>query len=89
MTDPKRPVRIAMRREGDVVNAYWSSTKNMDDKVLLGSMRCTVLDLPGVWDDYQALMAKIGVALVENIGGLTVEGVEYCDAPEHEKAGNA
>lgn len=82
--------RIAIRAEGEFINAYLAPPDSMVNAVHMGSIRRSFCDASRpLFKQFQELMqAAITVAVQESLGA-TPEGFVTTAAPEHEKAGNA
>lgn len=80
--------RIAIRHEGELINAYFAPAQTMDGAVLVASIRTRTCQLEGVFDAFKQLTATIGRALAEQVAGVEVEAVLFKPAPEHERAGH-
>lgn len=80
--------RIALRREGEMWNAYFAKVSTMDGAILLGSIRMTALA------DNEPRKAAFIQLMTDIIGDITndVVGVDpswsTSPAPEHERSGN-
>lgn len=83
------PFRIAIRREGAFVNAYFAPPDSMEGAILMGSVRTSILQkTPGAMEAYQELMkSAIATACSDTIGAVTEFRVE--PAPESERSGHA
>ena len=80
-------LRIAIRAEGQMVNAYVAIT---DEDVLIGSFhRRLLVTSPELFDQFKELLKAAGAVLIEQVGGKKICAVFEQDAPEHEKAGHA
>ena len=89
MKDHKQIGRLAIRDEGEWINAYYAMPGTMDGSILLASLRRTAADRPGVFDAFKDLGRTIvGEILFEEIGARPAWGGED-RAPEHERAGKA
>lgn len=90
MRDAEQIGRLAFRREGNVINAYWAQTSTMDEAVLIGSIRASVCEADEeVWDGFKVLMREAFSGIVfQTIGVRPAWGSEQA-APEHERAGRA
>jgi hypothetical protein len=88
--DPK-PFRIAIRTEGEFVNAYWARGGTMDGAKLCMSIDRKLCDVPMIREGFMLVAEAIARNLVEAIllPGQSISHVELEDAPEHEKAGRA
>ena len=81
-------VRLALRNEGEFVNAYAALGGTMDGAILMGSLRKTLAADNRVWFRWKSLMTDLFRAVVKDAFGVDVETVEQ-PAPEHERAGHA
>jgi hypothetical protein len=91
MTDTVRaPFRLAIRAEGEFINAYFASIDTMKDAMLLGSIKRVPCDKDrSIFDQWVGVMANVlQLACKEALGEITVEMIIE-PAPEHERAGNA
>ena len=83
-------LRIAIRAEGQMVNAYVAMTSSMADDVHIGSFhRRLLVTSPELFDQFKELLKAAGAVLIEQVGGKKICAVFEQDAPEHEKAGHA
>ena len=83
-------LRIAIRAEGQMVNAYFAMTGTMADAVLIGSINRALCEAkPALFDQFKELLKAAVTVLIEQIGGKKVLTVFEQEAPEHEKAGHA
>jgi hypothetical protein len=80
--------RIAVRAEGEFVNAYIAPMNTMQNSVLLGSMRRRLAETE-VFDDWLDVMRKAMSVVLTDLGYGAADWQEPVPAPEHEKAGNA
>lgn len=82
-------IRLAIRREGEFVNAYHAASGTMDGAMLVGSIRVSILDAhKDIWEDWKALMSRAYQTVVHDATGCEVEMNEG-PAPEHERSGRA
>jgi hypothetical protein len=81
--------RLALRIEGDMWVAYYAQPGTMDDAVMLGSMRLTIVrESPDHRRRFMDLMCEaVGDQIEQVIGGRPIWGAPV--APESERAGNA
>lgn len=92
MTDEKKVAfcRLAIRSEGEFVNAYMAEMGTMDSAVLLSSIRRTIIDNDrrafDLWRDF--LQAAFG-DMLKGIAGAELEWGDPQPAPEHERSGRA
>jgi hypothetical protein len=82
--------RLAFRREGDNVNAYWAQTETMAEAMLLGSISVVICDRQvGIFDRFKDLMRDVmSEATFQATGVRPVWDGEH-KAPEHERSGRA
>lgn len=82
-------VRIAVRGEGEWVNAYLARGDTMEGAQLVASIRRAVCDRrPELFDRWKAILHDTMMALCEDTG-VPVLRTEEQTAPEHERAGHA
>ena len=82
--------RLAFRREGERVNAYWAQTHTMKAAVLIGSIIVSVCDAePELFDRFKTLMRDAFAGVVFRSVGVRPEWGGEQAAPEHERAGRA
>lgn len=83
-------VRLAIRQEGQTVNAYVANSGSMDDAFIIGSIAAGLLRMqPELFEQFKALMTSAMIALVEVGANGKVLSLTESPAPEHEKAGHA
>ena len=83
-------IRLAIREEGQNVNAYLASMAGMDDAILIGSIRKALLRMrPELFEQFKALMTSAMTTLIEVGGAGKVLSYNEEPAPEHERAGHA
>jgi hypothetical protein len=81
------PIRLAIRSEGEFVNAYHAETGTMKGALLLGSIRRTLLrQQPDLFDTWKSLMSKAYSQMIEDALSVKPTMIEE-PAPEHERAG--
>lgn len=81
--------RVAIRHEGEFINAYFADPRTMEDSVLVGSIRTSICDTdPAVFELFQELMRASMSALFKEVLGKAPDFVIE-PAPEHEKAGHS
>lgn len=84
------PMRLAVREEGAMANAYWAPRESMAGAQLVACMSLDVLNAnPEFADLYGKVLNVLAAELAKTRLGARVVGVDVSDAPEHEKAGNA
>jgi hypothetical protein len=88
MLKTRLPIRLAIRREGEVVNAYIAHPHTMKDATLIGSIGRKVALKADFFERWKALMSDILVAFIKDVYGQTPT-IEEKGAPEHERSGNA
>jgi hypothetical protein len=81
------PFRVALREEGEMWNAYLAPEGSMDNALLLGSIRLSIVQKnPAFKDAFMDMMvAVVGVAIEDVIGVLpdfVIRG-----APDYEREG--
>ena len=84
------PCRLAIRSEGEYINCYFAEDDTMDDALLLGSIKRSIVETDErLFDEWREFMQRaFGLVAVRAIG---VEPVwsEPEKAPEHERSGRA
>lgn len=89
MTGGLTTMRLAIRQEGAMVNAYVAQTGDMAGALHVGSISTGLLNMrPALFEQFKALMTDAMTVLVEVGTGATVLGTHEQPAPEHEKAGH-
>jgi len=88
MPDPKRPIRLAMRQEGDWWVAYVATTESMQGAFEIGRIAMGAARDPQVKDAFLAVMVQVLQGNLEAMG-LTPLSWETRSAPESERAGRA
>lgn len=83
-------MRVAIRGEGTLVNAYLAPPKTMVGAVLIASINKQLcVDHPVLLDDFKALMVRTAAMVCESTFGVAPSRIDSQAAPEHEKAGHA
>ena len=78
------PFRIAIRQEGNLINAYYAKPDSMDDSILIASLLRTTTDLDDdVFVAFRDLMQLIANQLCQKYMGETPK-MELRDPPAHE-----
>jgi hypothetical protein len=85
----KAPIRLALRSEGDWINAYIAHRDTMEGALLLGSLHRTLAADAGLWGGWKALMTEATVYMMETVIGVTPDAMIEQPAPESERSGNA
>lgn len=82
-------IRLALRREGSMWNAYLAEQGVMDNAIPLGSIAIGIVEKnPDLKQKFQDLMTEVLARVIEDTTGQTPT-MEIRPAPEHEKSGNA
>jgi hypothetical protein len=86
---PKSPIRIAIRDEGEWINAYVAQRETMAEAILVATLRKSLAEMPGGFDAFKAHVAALGRILVEGaLGPGSFLGTTIETAPEHERSGH-
>jgi len=89
MTDPQRPIRLALRQEGDWWVAYVALTDTMDEALEVGRIAMgAVMAGQHIKDAFQMLMTEVLRQMLADMG-LNPVGWETSRAPESERGGQA
>jgi hypothetical protein len=81
--------RLALRREGEFWNAYWSpSPHNLDNAILIGCIRMNCVK-GQIREDFMELMKNAFDTIAEGVTGETATWSKPRTAPENERGGNA
>lgn len=81
------PFRVALREQGDMWNAYLAPEGSMDNALLLGSIRLSVvMKNPAFKDAFMDLMVSIVGTAIEEVVGVTPDFVVR-GAPSYEREG--
>jgi hypothetical protein len=80
--------RIAIRTEGDFVNAYWAKVDTLADAMLICSARRGPMANPALFDQFKRLAESI---ISQTYGAVFGGEPSYLEraAPDHERSGNA
>ena len=91
MTDPEQQIgRLAMRKEGDYWNAYYTLPNSMDGALLLGSISMgAVTNNPDRRQAFLVMMRDIVSDFIEEKTGTRPDWGDPESAAEHERAGSA
>lgn len=85
----KSGIRLAIRGEGESVNAYLAQANSMEGAMLLGSMKRKVCErYPDIFNEWKGLMARVVSRTAHEVLGVEPRMVEEA-APLHERAGRA
>jgi hypothetical protein len=89
MKDKVEIGRLALRKEGEFWNAYWSSSPhNLDKALLIGCIRLNCMT-DKIRENFMEMMKDAFAVHVENITGETPTWSAPRTAPENERGGNA
>jgi len=89
LTSKNQVGRIAMRSEGEYWNAYFAQNNTMEDALLLGSIRLSLVDTQNLKDAYLAMISAMFQASIGKITGGKDILMPPKAAPECERSGNA
>ena len=82
-------IRLAIRKEGNWLNAYLANSSTMEGAELIGSLRINVaLRDPEIFERWKNLMVDALADIIADVVGTRPEMVEH-DSPAYEKAGSA
>lgn len=89
MSKPHRlPVRLCIREEGSMVNAYLADNDSMKGAIHIGSIAvAAVIDNKERWETFKGLMSSFVSAVLEENLGSKPHMVER-EVSEREKPGN-
>jgi hypothetical protein len=80
--------RIAIRVEGEMINAYLAPLENMEGAILLGSIRHKVCRASRpAFDAFRALMQQAFNVAAKDALGVEAAKFDIEPAPEHERSG--
>jgi hypothetical protein len=82
------PVRLAMRVEGKMWNAYFAWRDSMKDAILIGSLTMEIASDPIFEARFASLMSDVVASIIEDAAGVRPD-IRVQSAPENEKGGNA
>jgi hypothetical protein len=88
MDHTAKPLRLAIRDEGNFVACYLARTGSLQGAVLVATLSKTFALVPGAFDAWRVALTDAMVGALQ-IAGHQVEGVEVETPPEHERAGHA
>lgn len=80
-------MRLAIRHEGDMLNAYLADATSMKDARLIGAVAAGITKRQDLYDEWKSLMTKILQAAIEDVYGETPMFHER-EAPESERGGH-
>lgn len=90
MSDTTAAMRVAIRTEGNTINAYAARLGTMDGAVLMGSINRRLCEVDrAVFEAFVSAMSLAMAAMLKDACGLAVSAFEVREAPEGEKAGHA
>lgn len=84
-------IRIAIRQEGNFINAYLAQPGSMEGGLLIGSISaglCNADAQNATFEQFKSALETGAAALLKSLG-VQVESMETRPAAEHEKAGHA
>ena len=82
------PFRLAIRKEGNFVNAYLAGPANMNDAMLLGSLLLGIAKRPDLFERWKALMTDTLAAALTDVFGVAHPTFVERRAPENERSGH-
>ncbi len=84
-------IRIAIRQEGNFINAYLAQPGSLEGGVLLGAISVGLCNADEKNETFQLFKQAVeaGAAALLKQLGVSVVGMETREAAEHEKAGHA
>jgi hypothetical protein len=82
------PIRLAIRHEGNSVNAYLAFRGTMKGATFIGSLAIGIASRSDFFERWKNLMSDALALAVEDISGEAPE-MSIKPAPEHERGGNA
>ena len=78
--------RLAFRDEGDFWNCYFAGMETMDDAILIGSIRMSLIEIvPALHQGFLDMMRAVFDQLVQNITGARPAKWTPGPGPEHER----
>lgn len=81
-------MRVAIRKEGNFINAYAAELGTMEGAHLIGSIaRACVEEDPEVFEAFKRCVTLALAAILEGVAGIEVVDFVIEPAPEHERAG--
>ncbi len=90
MSSLQKFCRIAIRAEGDFVNAYFAHLETMDDALLIASIRRGVVDTDrALFDEWREFLQRAFGVVAKNITDEELVWGDPESAPEHERSGRA
>jgi hypothetical protein len=82
-------VRLAIRHEGNFVNAYLAKEGDMASAKLLGSIMHSIVEYDAdLWERWKAVMSDAMARTIKELFGQTPDMIER-SAPQHEKGSRA
>lgn len=82
--------RVAIRHEGEFINAYWAQPDAMENATLLGSMRYALVAADNdVFEAFKELMQFAAQIFLKTALNADAKFGNEEPAPEHERSGHA
>ena len=81
--------RLAMRTEGEYLNAYYALPDTMEGALLLGSIRLAIAEHPKYHRIFFAFMQEVVADIIEDATGERPRWCEVVPAPNKDRSGNA
>lgn len=86
---PESPIRLAIRDEGEWINAYLARRGTMADAILVATLRKSLAEMPGGFDAFKAHCGELARILIEDaLGPGALAGLVLEAAPENERSGH-
>lgn len=90
MSDLKQVGRVAIRHEGEFINAYWALPDTMNKAILLGSIRHALASTdPAVFEAFKGMMQLAATVFLKSVLNADAHFDNEQPAPEHERSGHA
>lgn len=87
---PLGPVRLAIRAEGEWLNAYIAQTDTMEGAFLIGSIARSICDVrTDIFTEWKDVMTKVFEHGLSSVTGFRDIPMVERRAPEHERSGSA
>lgn len=81
-------MRLAIRREGNWVNAYLAKSETMEDALIIGSIALVIAEQGDIFLRWKDVMTGAMTIVIKEFCGQEPEMTERA-APEHERSGSA